>query len=82
MEAVTCIRCRRSIHVGHQCDNGSAPHCPHCGQADCTCIVCFCDNPVVSPLGECQRCHRKPERFLGVFGRDALLAAGAVVADV
>lgn len=40
-------------------------------------VVCVCTDPLLDGLGECQACHRKPERLLGVIGRAALEAAGA-----
>lgn len=40
-------------------------------------VVCVCTDPLLDGLGECQTCHRKPERLLGVIGRAALEATGA-----
>lgn len=62
---------------------GPVDACPHCNAwaGSCSCVVCFCPDPLVDSLGECQSCHRKPAALLGVIGRAALLAAGARVVD-
>lgn len=61
---------------------GPVDWCAGCGGVNsCDCIVCWCPNPQVDGLGECQSCHRKPVFLLGVIGRSAIADAMLAVAS-